>query len=160
MKKMFIIFTIAIFVIVIHLRFGSNIHDIYKENWNISIPNPTKYISPIEHVGAGDILVFDIMHYEDEDIRYLISKKEFSRIDFELERFYNNEVRKNFFYYLNGEELKKFNFYFDKEKIFNEDNFYVILEKNTESRYNFNLLIVDVGDNILYSIHSNYGDRT
>ena len=100
------------------------------------------------------------MHYEDEDIRYLISKKEFSRIDFELERFYNNEVRKNFFYYLNGEELKKFNFYFDKEKVFNEDNFYVILEKNTESRYNFNLLIVDVGDNILYSIHSNYGDRT
>ncbi len=87
MKKMFMLFTIAIFVIVIHLRFGSNIHDIYKENWNISIPNPTKYISPIEHVGAGDILVFDIMHYEDEDIRYLISKKEFNRIDFELEAF-------------------------------------------------------------------------
>lgn len=160
MKKIFILFIIVIFTIVMYLKFDSNIHNIYKENWNISIPNPTKYISPIEHVGAGDILAFDIMYYKEENIKYLISMEEFNKIDLDLEHFYNNEVRKNFFYYLNDEELKKFNFYFDKEKIFNEDNFYTILEKNTEFRYSFNLLIVDVEDNILYSIHSNYGDKT
>lgn len=160
MKKIFILFIIVIFTICMYLKFDSNIRNIYKENWNISIPNPAKYISPIEHVGAGDILAFDIMYYKKENIKYLVSMEEFSKIDLDLEHFYNNEVRKNFFYYLNDEELKEFNFYFDKEKIFNEDNFYTILEKNTEFKYSFNLLIVDVEDNILYSIHSNYGDKT
>lgn len=158
MKRTLSLLTVFFCILFLIFFHKTDIKSIYKENWNFDIPNPIKKISPIEHVGAGDILAFDIMYYNKNDIKQLISMKEFQKVNQRLENFYNKDLEQYFFCYLEEGDLKIFTSYFNKSELFKENNFYVILEKNTKYRYSFNLLIIDTSNNTVYSISSNYGD--
>lgn len=157
MKKVIMVVSLFILLILLYFILSTDVHKLYKMNWNINIPNPNKCYSPIEYVGAGDVLAFDIMYYDKEDIENLINKKEFSKIDVNLSNFYYRQVKQHFFKYLSDDDLNKFNSYFDKDKIFNDNNYYAILEDDNDGKgYSFNLLIIDTNNNIMYSLNSNY----
>lgn len=153
---MIIIIVISLFCLIYISLF--NVRTVYKVNWNIDgMPNSKKLSVIINHVGAGDILAFDIRYYSEKNLKKLIELDFFKKVDSEFEVKIREPLAK-FTHYLQEEEINKFNKYFNIDYLNNSDNYYVLLEEISESKgYTFEILIVDTKDRKLYSIFSNYG---
>lgn len=129
----------------------------YKANWNIDIPNPQKIYSPVKFIGGGDIKALDIMYYKEKDFNNIKTMNIFKNINDDGSKVCLDTINDHFIKYLNEQELEAFYNNFDAEKLLNENNYYTLLEKSSEHRdYTFDLLILDVENNVAYSIVCNY----
>lgn len=154
-KKIAIIFLLIIIIIFGYLHFN-DIKIMYKENWNINIPNPKKKMKIIDNVGAGDILSFYIMKYSDKDINYIKNISIFKQIDENIYDKYNL-IEKNYTKFFDSKTLKRFKDNFNFEQLAHENNYYALLEKSRDGReYIFELMIIDVQSNQVYSLMCNY----
>lgn len=107
----------------------------------------------IYHDGI-DLTAFEIMEYSNEVIQEII-KHDFKRINIEeLNEIYEKVIEEELFKYLNEEEKQAFLENFDKDKLFNTDNYYLFLEDAEKPVYDFTLFIIDMQENELYWIIS------
>lgn len=144
-------------IFLIALLFLINIFSVkiaYKINWNINMPNPKKVESPINYVGGGDILAFDIMYYNKKDIEKILKKTQTVKINEEDIKIIQEKL--NYFKsFLDEKQLEKLEDYF-KEEILENNDYYILLEKKSSKGKMFDLLIIDSKNNIIYSFNTNF----
>lgn len=131
----------------------TNTNKIYKENWNIDIPNPTKYKCPINQ-NSKDPSIICLLYYNSENVDILKNKNFFKKIEENEEEFtrkYNVYIQNLFFKELTEKEKQIFMDKLDTESIFNPNNYYAFLEKR-KNHFIFEFLILDTTKNILYTI--------
>lgn len=126
-------------------------------NWDIkNMPNAKKTTSIINSAGAGDIQWFNIMLYSKDKINKLQNMKIFKKIDKNLYDKYNL-IEKNYTKFFDSKTLKRFKDNFNFEQLAHENNYYALLEKSRDGReYIFELMILDVQTNQVYSLMCNY----
>ncbi len=156
MKKKFIIIILSIIscvmIIGVLFMYLSSINFAYKINWNIDIPNPKKVISKYNNTGFQYGLYLDIFHYNQREIMQLISKLNFQKID-RSEKLKLTQKYNEFMNNLEEELQKKFDDVIQPETNFNNNNYYVYLEKNSnKSNYCLLLMVLDVINNKVYVI--------
>ena len=94
------------------------------------------------------------MEYNNRDIEKII-KQGFKKIDIEeINEIYEKAITGDLFKYLNEDEKQAFLENFDKEKLFNTNNYYLFYEDTEEPVYEFVLFIIDTKENKLYFIVS------
>ena len=95
------------------------------------------------------------MEYNNRDIEKII-KQGFKKIDIEeINEIYEKAIEGDIFrWYLNEDEKQAFLENFNKEKLFNSDNYYLFYEDTEEAVYEFVLFIIDTKENKLYYIIS------
>lgn len=142
------------FSTILFVMFSSDTHGIYKANWGIDIPNPQKE----EYITADDRhSVFQIMNYKEKDIQKLKEKNFMQKINVEnidsLNKDYEKLIENLFIRFLNREE-RKILYEKDLKKLFNEDNYYALIEKNERysNDYKFLFLLLDSEQNVMYSL--------
>lgn len=156
MKKKIILVIILIVLFIIIMNRCSQINYIYKENWGLDIPNPYKTETLINE-GIKDFSRFSLMYYSEDDVKDLKNKKFMKKINTDkLNQIYIDIISKYFLNFLNEKDKKLFNQVFNKNDLFNENNYYILLEKGKleEVGYCFELLLLDTNKNIIYSIVS------
>ena len=93
------------------------------------------------------------MEYNSKDIEKII-KQDFKKINIEeVNEIYEKAIEGYIFrWYLNEDEKQAFIENFDKEMLFNTNNYYLFYEDTEEPVYEFMLFIIDVDENKLYYI--------
>lgn len=151
--KTIIIFCIILIILAVVYHFSK--YKYYTFNFNtLKFPAANKTQTIIDY-GGIDITTFQIMEYNNEDIKKII-KQDFKKIDIEeLNEIYEKAIEENIFrWYLNENEKQAFLENFDKEKLFKTNNYYLFYEDTEETIYEFMLFIVDMEENKLYYILS------
>ena len=150
-KKMIILTCILLPILVIIIYFYNEGYYAFK-NHELRLFRPDNKETVIYHDGI-DRIVFQIMEYNSRDIEKII-KQGFKKINVEeLNEIYEKAIEKELFQYLDEEEydfLENFN----KEKLFNTNNYYLFYEDTEEPVYEFVLFIIDTKENKLYHIVS------
>ena len=154
MKKKIIILTcilLSILVIVIYC-YNNDYYTFKGHEFRVPRPDNTKTI--IYH-GGIDQTAFQIMEYNSKDIKKII-RQGFKKINLEeINEIYKKTIEESIFrWYLNEDEKQIFLKNFDKEKLFNTNNYYLFYEDTEEPVYEFMLFIVDMKENKLYYIIS------
>ena len=154
MKKKIIILTgilLTVLIIVIH-SFNEGYYAFKDHKLRLFRPDNTKTV--IYHDGI-DQNVFQIMEYDSKNINEII-KQGFKKIKLEeINEIYKKAIEEYIFrWYLNEDEKQVFLENFDKEKLFNNNNYYLFYEDTEEPVYEFVLFIVDTQENKLYHIVS------
>ena len=135
--------------------FRTDIQSLYKENWNIEIPNPNKVISIIEQI-SQDPASMNILYYSKEDIDIIKNQNYFKQINenkAEFERKYNVYVKNYFLKNLTESEIQLFNENINEDELLNKQNYYAILEKRNTYYPIFEFLIIDIESNAIYTMH-------
>lgn len=135
--------------------FRTDIQSLYKENWNIEIPNPNKVISIIEQI-SQDPASMNILYYSKEDIDIIKNQNYFKQINenkAEFERKYNVYVKNYFLKNLTESEIQLFNENINEDELLNKQNYYAILEKRNTYYPIFEFLIIDIENNAIYTMH-------
>ena len=153
MKKKIIILTcilLPILIIAIYF-YNEGYYEFEDHELRLFRPDNTKTI--IYHDGI-DITAFQIMEYNNRDIEKII-KQGFKKIDIEeINEIYEKAITGDLFKYLNEDEKQDFINNFDKENLFNTNNYYLFYEDTEEPVYEFVLFIIDTKENKLYYIIS------
>ena len=154
MKKKIIILTcilLPILIIAIYF-YNEGYYEFEDHELRLFRPDNTKTI--IYHDGI-DITAFQIMEYNNKDIEKII-KQGFKKIDIEeINEIYEKAIEEDMFrWYLNEDEKQAFLENFNKEKLFNTNNYYLFYEDTEEPVYEFVLFIIDTKENKLYYIIS------
>ena len=153
MKKKIIILTcilLPILIIAIYF-YNEGYYEFKGHELRLFRPDNTKTI--IYHDGI-DRIAFQIMEYNNRDIEKII-KQGFKKIDIEeINEIYEKAITGDLFKYLNEDEKQAFLENFDKEKLFNTNNYYLFYEDTEEAVYEFVLFIIDTKENKLYFIVS------
>ena len=152
MKKHFKILVLMFIILVIlgYCHISSSINYLYKENWNLNIPNPIHQEELIDSV-IGDGVIFEIYYYTKEDVETIKKNKSFKQIEVSsINEIYENNVETVFINYLSPNEKELFYSKFDCSKLFNETNYYTFITENNNS--SFLLLVLDTENKMLYSI--------
>lgn len=158
MKKiLFVLLFVLILFCFLYLQ--KDINTLYKENWNVDLPNPKK-IDTLINQSSIDITSFQIMHYKKNDINKLIKKGYLEKItETNLKRLnltYKLVIEDYFLKFLSNKEKKIFKSNFVPKKIFVKNNYYMLFEKNVrnEKNYAFLLVVLDTNKDVLYAIES------
>lgn len=153
MKKRIIILTCILLPILIFVVYYYSFDYYAFKDYELKIPRSINKNAIIYHDGI-DITAFQIMKYENEVIQEII-KQGFKKIDIEeMNEIYEKAITGDLFKYLNEDEKQDFINNFDKEKLFNPDNYYLFCEDTEEPVYEFVLFIIDTKENKLYYIIS------
>lgn len=150
--KTIIFFCIILIILVVVYHFFK--YKYYTFNFNtLKFPNANKTQTIIDS-GGIDVTTFQIMDYNNEDIKEII-KQDFKKIGLEkINEIYEKAITGDLFKYLNEDEKQDFINNFDKEKLFNPDNYYLFCEDKESTVYEFVLFIIDTKENKLYYILS------
>ena len=153
MKKKIIILTgiLLTILIVVTYFYNEGYYAFKGHELRLFRPDNTKTI--IYHDGI-DRIAFQIMEYNNRNIEKII-KQGFKKIDIEeINEIYEKAIKGDLFKYLNEDEKQSFLENFDKEKLFNTNNYYLFYEDTEEPVYEFVLFIIDTKENKLYFIVS------
>lgn len=154
MKKKIIILTCILLLILLIIVYCYN-DDYYAfKGHELKIPRPDNMKTVIYH-GGIDETAFQIMEYNSKDIQKIISQG-FKKIDVEeINKIYDKAIEDDIFHCcLNEEEKQAFLENFNKDELFNADNYYLFYEDTEEPVYEFVLFIIDTQANKLYHIIS------
>lgn len=135
--------------------FQTDIRSLYKENWNIEIPNPNKVINIIEQI-SQDPASMNILYYSKENIDIIKNQNYFKQIkenEAEFERKYSVYIKNYFFKNLTESEIQLFNENINEDELLNKQNYYAILEKRNTYYPIFEFLIIDIKNNAIYTMH-------
>ena len=152
MRKKFIILICVISLCLIGIvHFFESDYYVFDGN-TLKFPNANKTLKIID-IGGIDQTVFQIMEYNSKDIEKII-KQDFKKINVEeVNEIYEKAIEGYIFrWYLNEDEKQAFIENFDKEMLFNTNNYYLFYEDTEEPVYEFMLFIIDVDENKLYYI--------
>ena len=153
MKKKIIILTCILLPILFFVVYCYSFDYYAFKDYELKIPRSINKNTIIYHDGI-DITAFQIMKYENEVIQEVI-KHDFKKINVEeLNKIYEKAIKGDLFKYLNEDEKQAFLENFNKEKLFNPDNYYLFYEDTEEAVYEFVLFIIDTKENKLYYIIS------
>lgn len=95
---------------------------------------------------------FQILEYSNKDIKNII-EQDFNKIEInQINKIYQKAIEESLFNYLSDEEKEAFLENFNKEELFNTNNYYLFLEDAEYPVYKFMLFIIDVDENKLYYI--------
>lgn len=153
--KKFLITIIIIILVIVSLFIWSwfegpdYVPETFKENWNIDIPKP-KYdnIQDVYYLGGIDWEGISIYKYNNEQIKELLNNNDFKKMNInEIEKVYKR------YYNICSEKMHEIiDGYLEDQTIINDNNYYLCLTR--ESSPAFLILIVDISNNLLYSIQS------
>lgn len=154
MKRKIIILTTCIIlpVLIIVIYFHENNYFMFNGH-KLKFPGSDS-TKTIFNNGGIDITTFQIMEYNNEDIKEII-KQDFKKINIEkINEIYEKAIIGELFKYLNEDDKEAFLKNFDKEKLFNTNNYYLFYEDTEKLIYEFVLFIIDIKENKLYYILS------
>lgn len=153
MKKKIIILACILLPILLIIVYCYS-YDYYAfRDYELRIPRAKNKNTIIYHDGI-DLTAFQIMKYNNEVIQEII-KHDFKKIDIEeLNEIYEKVIEEELFQYLDEEEKQAFLENFNKEELFDTDNYYLFLEDVERPVYDFTLFIIDMQENNLYWIIS------
>ena len=151
-KKIIVLTCILLPILIIAIYFYNEGYYAF-EGYELRLFRPDNTKTIIYHEGI-DITAFQIMKYNSRDIEKII-KQGFKKINVEeLNEIYEKAIEKELFQYLDEEEEYDFLENFNKEKLFNTNNYYLFYEDTEEPVYEFVLFIIDTKENKLYHIIS------
>lgn len=149
MKKFVLIeILIIILTIVIGTYYNNNIsvNKKYQKSWNIHIPD-CRNILVNKVSNDNPILNIVTMEYKQKQINHIIKSNNFNCSDQELNKIYKNKIL-IYMNKLSKKQINNFKNVFEEEKLLNNNNYYLYLEKGN----NFDLIIID--ENIIYSVNN------
>ena len=151
-KKIITILIICIILIILIVAYHFSKYNYYTFNFNtLKFPNANKTLKIID-IGGIDPIDFQILEYSNKDIKNII-EQDFNKIEInQINKIYQKAIEESLFNYLSDEEKEAFLENFNKEELFNTNNYYLFLEDAEDSVYKFMLFIIDVDENKLYYI--------
>ena len=151
-KRIITILIICIILIILIVAYHFSKYNYYTFNFNtLKFPNANKTVKIID-IGGIDPIDFQILEYSNKDIKNII-EQDFNKIEInQINKIYQKAIEESLFNYLSDEEKEAFLENFNKEELFNTNNYYLFLEDAEDSVYKFMLFIIDVDENKLYYI--------
>lgn len=151
-KRIITILIICIILIILIVAYHFSKYNYYTFNFNtLKFPNANKTLKIID-IGGIDPIDFQILEYSNKDIKNII-EQDFNKIEInQINKIYQKAIEESLFNYLSDEEKEAFLENFNKEELFNTNNYYLFLEDAEDSVYKFMLFIIDVDENKLYYI--------
>lgn len=153
MKRKTLIILILMFMLISFLVLKSEPSKKSEIIWGVVLPHPKNVNTLIKYYGI-DPTVFEITNYDKNDID--IIKNEFEKIDINyLNQIYEHEIYPNFINRIKEEDQEVFFRNFNKEELFNTENYYLFRSKNRGSLSpDIMLMILDVQNLCVYTLIS------
>ncbi len=151
-KRIITILIICIILIILIVAYHFSKYNYYTFNFNtLKFPNANKTVKIID-IGGIDPIDFQILEYSNKDIKNII-EQDFNKIEInQINKIYQKTIEESLFNYLSDEEKEAFLENFNKEELFNTNNYYLFFEDTENPIYKFMLFIIDVDEKKLYYI--------